>query len=162
VRIHDVIDYNGTSHSILRAILMWCIHDFPAYGIMASCVTKEYHACPICGPWTSSHHSNVLSKHVYWNQHWRWLLLDHPFRENLTTFNGILETQVAPPKVDVNDIICWGSKGNNSYNKGCTLNLMTQRRYMASNKHLHFWVRVLEGCFWIPILYCFKILGAKV
>jgi hypothetical protein len=50
VKVHDVAIYNGTSHFTLRAILMWCIHDFLTYGIMASCVTKRYHACPICGP----------------------------------------------------------------------------------------------------------------
>ncbi len=68
VWMRDVANYNGTSHFTLKAILMWCIHDFLASGIMAGCVTKGYHACPICGPQTS-YRSNVLSKHVYCNQH---------------------------------------------------------------------------------------------
>jgi len=68
VWVRDVANYNGTFHFKLKAILMWCIHDFPTFKIMAGCVTKVYHACPICGPQTSSHQSNVLSKHVYCNQ----------------------------------------------------------------------------------------------
>jgi hypothetical protein len=55
VWMHDVANYNGTSPFTLKAILMWCIHDFLAFKIMASCVTKGCHACPICGPQTSSH-----------------------------------------------------------------------------------------------------------
>jgi len=54
VWVHDAANYNGTSHFKLKAILMWCIHDFPAFGIMVGCVTKGYHVCPICGPQTSS------------------------------------------------------------------------------------------------------------
>jgi hypothetical protein len=79
VWVHDAANYNGTSHFKFKVILMWCIHDIPALGIMASCVTKCYHACPICGPQTYSYQSNVLSKRVYYNQHQQWLPLDHPF-----------------------------------------------------------------------------------
>jgi hypothetical protein len=45
---------------------------------------------------------------VYCNQHRRWLFPNHLFHENLTALDGIFETQVAPPRVDVNDIIHWG------------------------------------------------------
>ncbi len=55
VEVRDATNYNGNSHFMLKAILMWCIHDFPTYGIMAGCVTKGYHACPICGPATLYH-----------------------------------------------------------------------------------------------------------
>ncbi len=69
VEVRDVANYNGSFHFMLKAILMWCIQDFLAYGIMASCVTKGYHACPICGPTTLSRRSSALSKHLYCNQH---------------------------------------------------------------------------------------------
>jgi len=109
VWMRDVANYNGTSHFTLKVILMWCIHDFLAFKIMASCVTKGCHACPICGPQTSSHQSNVLSKHVYCNQHRQWLPLDHGFQDNLAAFDGICEMQSTPPKVKVDDIIRWGN-----------------------------------------------------
>jgi hypothetical protein len=54
VWVHDTANYNGASHFKLKASLMWCIHDFPTFRIMVGCVTKGYHACPICGPQTSS------------------------------------------------------------------------------------------------------------
>ncbi len=46
---------------------------------------------------------------MYCNQHQRWLPLDHPFWENSTAFDGIHETQLAPPRVEVDDIIRWGN-----------------------------------------------------
>ncbi len=69
LEIQDVANYNGSFHFMLKAVVMWCIHDFPTYDIMVGFVTKGYHACPICGPTTLSHQSNALSKHVYCNQH---------------------------------------------------------------------------------------------
>ncbi|RVW18016.1 hypothetical protein CK203_112664 [Vitis vinifera] len=32
----------------LKAILLWTINDFPAYGNLSGCTVKGYHACPIC------------------------------------------------------------------------------------------------------------------
>jgi len=105
VEVWDATDYNGSSHFMLKAILMWCIQDFHVCGIMVGRVTKGYHACPICGPTTLSHQSNVLSKHVYCNRHHRWLPMDHPFRKNVVTFYCVCEMQLAPPKIKVVDII---------------------------------------------------------
>jgi hypothetical protein len=36
----------------LRVMCMWSIHDFPAYGLFAGCVTKGHVGCPSCGPTT--------------------------------------------------------------------------------------------------------------
>jgi hypothetical protein len=52
VHIHDATNYNWASQFTLRAIVMWCMHDFLAFNIMASYVTKGYHACLKCGPHT--------------------------------------------------------------------------------------------------------------
>lgn len=32
----------------LKAVLLWTINDFPAYGDLSGCVTKGYKACPVC------------------------------------------------------------------------------------------------------------------
>ncbi|XP_073120199.1 uncharacterized protein [Henckelia pumila] len=48
----------------LRAVLLWTINDFPAYGNMSGCVVKGYQACPICGEETYStrlKHSRKMS-----------------------------------------------------------------------------------------------------
>jgi len=34
VEVWDATNYNGSSHFMLKAILMWCIQDFPVCGIM--------------------------------------------------------------------------------------------------------------------------------
>ncbi|RVW62174.1 hypothetical protein CK203_062575 [Vitis vinifera] len=46
----------------LKAILLWTINDFPAYGNLAGCTVKGYYACPICGEGTYS----KRLKHEYW------------------------------------------------------------------------------------------------
>jgi hypothetical protein len=114
----DASNYNGMPIFTLKAILMRCMHDFLAYGIMANCVTKGYHAHLICGPQTDSCLSRSLSKNVYCNQHCRWLPMDHPFRESAATFDGVHEAQMAPPRVAIDDIIRWGSMKNNFLSNG--------------------------------------------
>jgi hypothetical protein len=32
----------------LRVMCIWSVHDFPAYGLFASCVTKGHVGCPPC------------------------------------------------------------------------------------------------------------------
>ncbi|XP_073121628.1 uncharacterized protein [Henckelia pumila] len=43
--------YDAFSKSMfnLKAILMWTINDFPAYGNLSGCTTKGRFSCPICG-----------------------------------------------------------------------------------------------------------------
>ena len=51
VEVHDAFD--NTTFT-LRAILMWTIQDFPAYGNLAGCKTRGYCSCPLCGKDTHS------------------------------------------------------------------------------------------------------------
>ncbi|KAL0541170.1 hypothetical protein IC582_021209 [Cucumis melo] len=37
----------------LRAVLLWTINDFPAYGNLCGCTVKGFKACPICGEETT-------------------------------------------------------------------------------------------------------------
>ena len=48
----DAANYQGRSLFNLRAILMWTLHDFPAYGVVSGSVTKGYVGCPCCGVYT--------------------------------------------------------------------------------------------------------------
>ena len=61
----------------LRAILMWSIHDFPAYGLLAGQVMKGYRGCPPCGPHVSTRRSKSLWKNVYL-RHCRYFAMHHP------------------------------------------------------------------------------------
>ncbi len=49
----------------LKAMCMWSIHEFMAYGLFVGCVTKGLVGCPPCGPTTKSWSSRKLTKVVY-------------------------------------------------------------------------------------------------
>jgi hypothetical protein len=51
----------------LRAVLMWTLHDFPAYGLISGLTTKRFKTCPVCGPHTISRRSKILRKNLYCN-----------------------------------------------------------------------------------------------
>jgi len=124
VHIHDAANYNGASQFTLRTIVMWCMHDFLAFSIVASYVTKGYHACPKCGPHTSSHYSRAMSK-TNCNHH-QYLPMDHQFQENIIAFDGTREIQMVPPQMEANDVLQWGYVwGTCFYKKEDTFALMT-------------------------------------
>jgi hypothetical protein len=49
VRAMDVLQPIKRREFTMRAVLMWTIHDFPAYGIISSCEHQGYRTCPPCG-----------------------------------------------------------------------------------------------------------------
>ena len=50
----------------LRALLLWTINDFPAYGNLSGYSVKGYFACPICGENTCSKKLSMDGKFVIW------------------------------------------------------------------------------------------------
>ena len=68
----------------LRAMLLWTINDFPAYGNLAGCPTKGKYGCPICGE-----NSNVVwlkhSKKMSFCNHIRFLPQEHRYRKKKYT-----------------------------------------------------------------------------
>ena len=80
VPTRDANAHMGMSSFNMRAILMWTLHDFPAYGLISGLTTKGFKGCPVCGPHTISRRSKVLRKNVYCNCHRRYLPEDHYFR----------------------------------------------------------------------------------
>ena len=110
IRVQDAAQYNGESSFTLRAGLLWTIHDFPAYGIVAGCVTKGYRACPICGPNTISRRSRALKKNLFNNQARRFLPPGHRDRtSNVDDFDGRPELRPRPPPVTSEQVIRWGT-----------------------------------------------------
>ncbi|XP_074590037.1 uncharacterized protein LOC141845943 [Curcuma longa] len=87
----------------LRAVLLWTINDFPAYGNMSGCIVKGYHACPICGDETYStrlKHSRKMS----YTGHRRFLPATHPYRKQRKAFNGSQEFNTAPKPLLGNEV----------------------------------------------------------
>ena len=62
---------------LVKAMLIWCVHDYPAYDMVFGCVTKGYQGCVVCGPYTKSRRSRHLKKNVRDDQHRMYLLKDH-------------------------------------------------------------------------------------
>ena len=102
----DAAKWRGEAHFSLRAILLWCLHDFPAYAMVAGTSNKGYCACPVCGPHTVSRYSEHLSKVVYGGSHRRWLPQDHPFRRDRHVF-GTEELLGPPPTMDAAEHVRW-------------------------------------------------------
>jgi hypothetical protein len=50
VKAYDVTRLSGSFEFMLRAICMWSLHDYLAYGLFVNYQTKGYLACPLCGP----------------------------------------------------------------------------------------------------------------
>ncbi|XP_013723380.2 uncharacterized protein LOC106427185 [Brassica napus] len=59
--------YDVLSNSVftLKAMLLWTISDFPAYGNLAGCKVKGKMGCPVCGKHTDSVWMKFCRKHVY-------------------------------------------------------------------------------------------------
>ncbi|XP_062108477.1 uncharacterized protein LOC133819291 [Humulus lupulus] len=76
VDAHDALDNTNFK---LRAILMWTIQDFPAYGNLAGCKNKGCFSCSLCGYGTHSEWLKHSGKFSY-RGHRKFLKEDHPFR----------------------------------------------------------------------------------
>ena len=87
----------------LRAILMWTINDFPAYGNLAGYTTKGKFACPICGPDTCSLWLPCSTKTVYM-RHRRFLPQNHIWRNHTKQFDGNKESGRYPRPLSGNEI----------------------------------------------------------
>lgn len=103
---NDAARWRGESTFTLRAILLWCIHDFPAYAMVAGTSNKGYCACPVCGPGTPSRYSEHLSKVVHGGSHRRWLPANHPFRRDISVFSNE-ELEEEPARMDAFSHIRW-------------------------------------------------------
>lgn len=85
----------GQRRFTLQAVLMWLVHDFPAYGLLSGQQTKGYKGCPLCGPQTCAEHSSIFKKRVYFGS-CRFLNLQHRFRSARRAFSGGPERNPPP------------------------------------------------------------------
>ena len=97
--ISDASRPPGDRSHLLRAALLFTVHDYPAYGIVAGLVTKGYKGCVCCGPHNICRRSKYLRKNVWDHQHRRFLPEVHPLRENVEQFRGETDHRVAPERL---------------------------------------------------------------
>ena len=115
----ETYDAHKREFFTLKAILLWTINDFPAYGNLSGCTIKGYCACPICGEGTYSHRLKHGNKNSY-TGHRRFLPLNHPFRKQKKAFNGEQEFNLPPTQLTGDEILrkvdmidnSWGKKKN--------------------------------------------------
>jgi hypothetical protein len=105
----------------------------------------------IQGSWNFYHHSTKLGKLVYSN-HRRWLQLNHPYRANMTNFNGRSKRRLAPPIMTRLDQFTPLLKNMNSGN-WLTTRKITHVQGQESNERIFMGSTLLEAtctCFFVP------------
>ena len=105
----DASEQGAPSVFLLRAILLWTINDFPAYGLISGQQTKGYRGCPVCVAGTCASHSRALKKMVYLGSR-RWLAPGHRFRRARIAFNGNQEFREAPIRPSGEDVLRMGEE----------------------------------------------------
>ena len=99
----------GERRFTLRAILMWTVNDFPAYGLLSRQQVHGYKACPLCGPETCAEHARFLHKMLYLGAR-RFLDANHPFWRARSAFNNHQEWQMAPQRPTGEEILRWSTE----------------------------------------------------
>jgi hypothetical protein len=98
----DIIEEEGLHNFMLRAMLIWTIHDFPGYGTVGGFAHQGFVACPWYGEALGAEHSTELGKQTYRGCR-RWLSMNHIFRSDGVKdhFNGQIENRKMPGRVSV-------------------------------------------------------------
>jgi hypothetical protein len=107
----DVSAMEGRQRFSLKAILMWCIHDFLAYGLASGQVTKGYKGCLECDPYVTTRRSLALGKNVYL-RHRRYLNRGHPYRKQKRPFDGKEEVRSPPRPLTGRDSVRYATLRN--------------------------------------------------
>jgi len=81
----------------MRGMLIWAIHDYPAYTLISGQSGEEYADCPMCGEGTSAEHSKEAQKTIFLGNR-RWLSRNHCWRAARAAFNGHPNHDAAPPR----------------------------------------------------------------
>jgi hypothetical protein len=100
----ETYDASSSRNFQLHAALLWTINDFPAYGMLSGWSTKGALACPCCNKKTSSCRLKYSYKQCYMG-HRRFLPIDHPWRNNKSSFDNTREVRHAPQPLTGDDVI---------------------------------------------------------
>ena len=89
----------------MKAILLWAIHDFPAYGHLSGYRTAGKYGCPVCGEGTRSIWLKYGKKFAYMD-HKKFLTnVEHPFRRQKSQFNGKEEHEQNPRRLSGTEVL---------------------------------------------------------
>ena len=91
-------DVSSKQNFQMRAALMWTISDFPAYSMLSGWSTAGKLACPYCMENSDAFSLSKGGKTFWFDNHRKFLLMEHPFRRNKKAFRkGQTVLKGAPP-----------------------------------------------------------------
>lgn len=154
VDVYDVVD---NSFFKLKAVLMWTINDFPAYGNLAGCTTKGRAACPVCGVNTCSQWLSSSKKSAYMG-HRRFLPHAHPYRTKKNWFDGKVEPNKKPKILTGSQVLAEIKDIENDWGKGEKKTGKRKRQenvQMWKKKSIFFELPYWEVLYFIPF-FMFK------
>ncbi|XP_062028954.1 uncharacterized protein LOC133744949 [Rosa rugosa] len=102
--VEGVYDAVREESFTLKAVLLWTINDFPAYGNLSGSIIKGYNACPICVDETRPYRLKH-SKKMAFMRHRRFLPRHHPYRKQAAAFDNTIEEDVAPSPLSGEEVL---------------------------------------------------------
>ena len=89
----DAFDAVSAKEFKLHAVVLWCIHDYPALSTLCGRITRGYFACVHCD---KDPCSRRLKNKICYTGHRRFLPTDHPWRRKRAEFDGTFENREKP------------------------------------------------------------------
>ena len=122
----------------MKAMLLWTIHDFPAYGLVSCWSTHGLLACPISGFDIKTFRLKHGYKPCWFDCHRRFLSATHPFRKSVKCFCKKTKVYDPPPKRLTGDQIY-------EQLNSLTLDTKGKNKYVGYGKQ-HNWTDI--SCLW--------------
>ncbi|XP_033146851.1 uncharacterized protein LOC117133895 [Brassica rapa] len=94
----ETYDVSCKENFQMRAVLMWTISDFPAYGMLSGWTTHGRLSCPYCQDDTDAFQLKNGRKTCWFDCHRRFLPPDHPYRRSKTSFTKNKQVFDGPPE----------------------------------------------------------------
>ncbi|XP_057993073.1 uncharacterized protein LOC131174052 [Hevea brasiliensis] len=102
----ETYDASKKNNFNMRVVLLWIISDFPAYSMLSDWSTADKTACPYCREDSDAFTLTKGGKQSWFDNHYKFLLTDHPFRRNKTAFRkNKTVTKRAPPILTGEEIL---------------------------------------------------------
>ena len=93
----ETYDVSCKENFQMRAVLMWTISDFPAYGMLSGWTTHGRLSCPYCQDNTDAFQLKHGRKTCWFDCHRRFLPPDHPYRRSRNLFTKNKRVFDSPP-----------------------------------------------------------------
>ncbi|XP_038983288.1 uncharacterized protein LOC120111038 [Phoenix dactylifera] len=126
----------------MKAVLLWTINDFPAYGMLSGWSTHGKLACPYCMENSKTFTLQHGGKTSFFDCHRQFLPMDHAYRYQVDSFfNGRIETDPPPRRLSGEEL-----KNRISALPNITFGLKAPKHTIPGFGKDHNWVK--RSIFW--------------